>query len=157
MRGAARAATTPGARRRRAELAAIHAGRRALGLEEAEYRALLEGATGKASAADLTGPERTRVLELMRAAGYGRTGRAAAWRARGGGAARTQAELARALWAALCEAGAVRASRGEAALSAFVERQTGKSRLEWCTPEELNKVIEGLKAWQRRAGKTART
>jgi phage gp16-like protein len=138
---------------RRMELAAIHTGKRALGLDDAAYRGLLGQVTGKSSAADLTGTERARVLDRMRELGFGRAGKARpAPRER---KPATQLDKARALWGELAQLGPVELrvlrDSSEAAFYAFVQRQTGKSRPEWCTPQELNAVIEGLKAWLGRA------
>lgn len=140
--------------RRKADLAAIHTGKRALGLDDEAYRALIEDLTGKRSAADLTPAERAHVLDRMRDLGFRRPGRAEA----PGRRRPTQIDKARALWQELDALGALR-DAAPAALHAFCERQTGKSRLEWCTPAELNVVIEGLKSWlareRRRAAKRA--
>lgn len=138
--------------RRKAELAAIHTGKRALGLDDTEYRALLEELTGKRSAADLTRAERAHVLDRMRGLGF----RPPAGAAADGGLRRpTQIDKARALWRELEATGALK-DPSPAALRAFCERQTGKSRLEWCTPHELNLVIEGLKSWLARVRRAAR-
>lgn len=129
---------------RNLELAAIHTGKRALGLDEDAYRGMLFNLTGHTSSAELDPVGRAKVLDRMRDLGFERSrpytppapGRPRA----------TQADKARALWGELGNAGALR-DDSEAAITAFVERQTGKSRLEWCTPSELNRVIEGLKGW----------
>lgn len=47
---------------RRQQLARIHAGKKALGLDEETYRALLERVTGKRSSADMTTEQRNDVL-----------------------------------------------------------------------------------------------
>lgn len=140
-----KAAPTPaGAARRRSELAAIHTRRRELGWDEDTYRTALHELTGKSSAADLTTDERARVLDRMRELGGGGGKPPTARRPRV-----SQVDKARALWAELVTLGALR-DPSDAALHSFCDRQTGKSRLEWCTPSELNRVIEGLKAWRAR-------
>lgn len=55
---------------RRADLAKIHMAKKELGLEDDAYRSLLRSETSKASAADLTGNERARVLLAMVHAGW---------------------------------------------------------------------------------------
>ena len=74
------AGTDPG--RRRSLLAALHAGKRELGLDEDTYHLMLEMVTGKDSAALMTIPEITRVLDHMRGRGWqgGKSGGGAAWR-----------------------------------------------------------------------------
>lgn len=138
------------AQARRASLAAIHTGKRALGLDDDAYRTFLEELTGKRSAADLTPAQRARVLDRMRELGF---------QPRSGGRRRalrpTQADKARALWGELEKIGAL-ADGSPAALAAFCQRQTGVHRLEWCTPEQLNLVIEGLKGWLARERRRVR-
>lgn len=130
--------------RRRAELAAIHLGRKQLELGEEEYRGLIQQETGKTSAGDLTAAERGAVLDRMRQLGFARAAASAA------APPKPQVGKALALWRELGNVGALR-KEGAGGLAAFVERQVGKTRLEWCTPRELNVVIEGLKGWLARA------
>lgn len=59
--------------------------------------------------------------------------------------------MARGLWIELFKAGVVR-NGSDAALDAFARRVTKVGRLEWCGPDQANKVIEALKDWARRAG-----
>lgn len=134
---------------RKADLAAIHTGKRMLGLDDADYRHLLEDLTGKRSAADLTATERHLVLDRMRDLGFERPDRRPRERRQP-----TQIDKAGALWREL-EALCALKDPSPAALQAFCERQTGKSRLEWCTPHELNLVIEGLKSWLARVRRAA--
>ena len=124
---------------RQRDLAAIHMGRKSLELDDDTYRLLLEGVTGKRSAGDLGPAERARVLDKMRELGFQRAPKRRA-------APQTHEQKARALWRRLGEQGALR-DHSTQAFQSFVERQTGKSRVEWCTPDELNSVIEALKAW----------
>jgi phage gp16-like protein len=138
--------------RRKAELGVIHQGKKALGWSDETYRDVLHQLTGRTSAADLDDAGRALVMDRMRDLGFARTGRSAEWdgaRAAGDDVP-PQVLKARALWDQLAAAGALR-DASAAALQAFAERQTGKSRLEWCTPKELNSVVEGLKAWLARA------
>jgi hypothetical protein len=58
---------------------------------------------------------------------------------------------AKALWISCWNLGALDAG-GDAALDAFVKRQTGKERLLFLTPPEANKVTEALKDIAKRKG-----
>ena len=51
---------------RKKELAAIHLGKKQLGLDDELYRDMLEDLTGKRSAGDMTQAERRKVLDEMR-------------------------------------------------------------------------------------------
>ena len=133
--------------RRKAELGAIHAGKRELGWTEETYRDTLHELTGKSSAGDLDADERAQVLDKMRELGFQRTGRSAAWDgSRAGSKDSPQLRKVRELWIALGATGELR-DTSDVALHSFCMRQAGRSRLEWCSAEQLNKVIEGLKAW----------
>ena len=129
--------------RRRRDLAAIHTGKKQLHLDDDAYRSMLNSITGKTSAAELSATERGDVLDWMRDQGFhvqpGRTRKPRP----------TQEQKIRALWAELAVLGVLHES-SEGALASFVERQTKKTRMEWCTPVELNAVIEALKSWLRR-------
>lgn len=140
---------------RKVELAAIHAGRRSLGWDEDTYRTVLRQLTGKASAADLTVYERAAVLDKMRDLGFKRTRQGYTGRAPRRDGRPTQLDLIRTLWGELAATGALR-DPSEPALQAFGERQTGKSRLEWCTPGELRQIIEALKSWAARSRRAAK-
>lgn len=130
---------------RNRSLAALHTGRRQLAWDEDTYRDWLASVTGKRSASELTDAELARALNDMRQRGFQRAPGAPIPKA----AAGTQLEKARTLWTELTVLGALRVP-GEQAFHAYVERMTRRSRPEWCTPEQLSKVIEGLKAWRDR-------
>jgi phage gp16-like protein len=131
-------------------LAAIHVGKKALRLEEEDYRALLERVTGKRSAKDLSAAELGNVLAEMRRLGFSPASspvRASARRATGRFAAKLQA-----LWIAGYNLGIVQ-NRDDAAMLAFVERQTGLSHTRFLTDsDDARKAIEALKAWLARDG-----
>lgn len=132
--------------RRKIELAAIHLGKKALGLDEAAYRTVLEQLTGKTSARDLTEAERARVIDKMRGLGFERTRKGYTNRPAREDRRPTQADLIRTLWGEIAAVGALK-DASETALQAFGQRMTGKSRIEWCTPSELIVLTEALKAW----------
>ncbi len=121
-------------------LAAVHAGRRALGLDDATYRALLQRITGRRSAADATPRDLQQVIEEMRRLGFERVG----WR-------RLEEPHQRkilAMWRRMYDAGLVR----ERDPDGFVRRMAGVDRLEWLRAAEAEPVIEALKDWSERAG-----
>ncbi len=132
----------------------IHIAKGKLGLDDAEYRAILERKTGKTSSKGMSMSELEAVLEHMRTIGFeDRSG------GKPGGKARAvkladdpQSRLIRHLWLTLRDlAGGVRNS-SEQALAAYVKRQTGVERLEWLTTHQAASVIEALKKWVIRLG-----
>ena len=142
---------------RRADLAAIHIGKKSLGWDDEFYRTIMVAKCGVASSALLDHAGRKRLLDHMKACGWqggnGRpTGPAKAGRGPSFGA-RTPLSYPQkkmwALWQSLGDAGKIE-SRKMAALVAFAHRQTGVDRLEWLTTAQENLVIESLKAWLRR-------
>jgi phage gp16-like protein len=130
--------------RRRAELAAIHVAKKALGLDEATYREFLFATTGHRSAAELSDSQRQQVIELLRSRGFKRTPMAEKRQKRIGN--NSQLGLIQALWRRLKYAGAL-TDPSERHLSAFVKKMTGIERPEWLNPQEAIAVIEGLKSW----------
>lgn len=56
----------------------------------------------------------------------------------------------RALWLDLHSLGAVR-NPAESALIAYVKRQTGVAALQWLNDAQASRLIESLKAWQKRS------
>ncbi len=127
-------------------LSAIHVGRKALGLDEETYRDLLERVTGQRSAAGMNARQHEAVIGEMRRLGFKPEG-AAAQRLDGPFAKKLQA-----LWIAGWNLGLVE-RRTDAALLAFVARQTGPSHTRFLTdPRSAAKAIEGLKAWLARDG-----
>lgn len=128
----------------------IHVGKRDLGLDDATYRAMLEGLTGKSSSRDLEAWELDRVIDHMVSRGFqvraGRNGTPARKLADD-----PQSKLIRHLWLKLSDMGEVR-NPSEDALNSFVRRQTGRDRLEWISTSQASRVIESLKAWVERAG-----
>lgn len=123
-----------------AVLKAIHATRRDLGLEEDDYRAVLERITGKRSARDLDDAARKAVLtEMRRLGGQAKRGLDGPF-----------APKLVALWLSAWNLGLVR-KRDDAALIAFVERQTGIAHVRWLRePSDAARAIEALKAWMAR-------
>lgn len=128
-------------------LAAIHTVKKALGLDDDVYRALLERVTGKTSAKDLTDAERRRVIEEMRRQGFKGASKGARKPLEGKYAKKLQA-----LWIAGWNLGLVR-DRDDKALLAFVKRQTGIDHTRFLRDaDDAVKAIEALKSWLSRAG-----
>ena len=128
-------------------LAAIHMGRKALGLGEEEYRALLMAVVGKASSKEMSEAERQRVVLRMRELGYQPAARAARPRV----SRPPHVRLIYALWGELQTRGAVvKGPRGAKGLRSWIARQTGVSAPEFLTVEQAGKCAEGLKLWIRR-------
>jgi Bacteriophage Mu, GemA protein len=133
--------------RRRGELAAIHTGKRMLGLDDELYRDLLERVTGHRSAAALDGDQRHAVIEELRRLGFAKTPSKRAGRTRL--ADGKQARLARALWLELFHLQAIHDS-SERALGAFAERITGIRELSWLRGEDFSRLIGALVQWRDR-------
>lgn len=139
---------SPASRRR--ALAKIHVARQRLALCEDSYRDLLRRVAGVDSAAALDVRGFDAVLREFRRLGF----------ADAPLPARAQARKIRAIWADLVALGAVEAEDPEAALRAFLVRQTrtpaapaGVERVEWLDSQQANRVLEGLKAWRARAAR----
>lgn len=128
-------------------LAAIHVGKKQLGLEDDDYRALLGRITGKRSAGALNEAERSKVLEEMRRLGFKPQSKGS----RGTLEGRYAKKLV-ALWISAWELGIVR-NRSDKALIAFVKRQTGMDHVRFVhDPADAARAIEALKSWMAREG-----
>jgi len=139
-------------------IAAIHALKSRLGLSDDDYRALLRQLTGQDSSKSCTQRQRWQVRQHMQRLAE-RTGVARpAYTAERPVRQRSVADghderwaKARALWALLARAGVVRADT-DAALMAYVCRQTQVSHWRFANSYQINTVIESLKLWCMRAG-----
>jgi phage gp16-like protein len=126
-------------------LAKIHIARKELALDIDAYRAVLQRAAGKASAADCSDGELDRVLDEMKRLG---------WQPKAGAVKKSDKPYIRkifAIWGDLGRRGAIE-NASRQALAAFVKRQTGIDNPEWLSIEDAARVTEALKAMQRRAG-----
>jgi phage gp16-like protein len=141
------AAPQKGAREvnRRGLLATVHCARKDLALDEDTYRLVLEQATGKRSAADLTDAELVQIIEGFRQRGW-----QPAIRKSHKPSDKAHVRKVWALWGDLCKRGALRKPTRDA-LRSFVKRLTGVSDPEWLTVAQSRRVIESLKVWQQRA------
>ncbi len=140
-----------------AKRATLHIVKKELGLSDDIYRDILREATGRESSAEMNLTMMNQVLERFKELGWvpraatksGKRGRPLAGDA--------ESKLIRALWKELHRyhlAGAVKEgvrNPSEAALCAFVKRQTRCDALQWLRDREAVKVIEALKEWRDRA------
>lgn len=138
--------------RRRAELALIHTAKRALGLDDDEYRDLLEAWTGKRSAGVLSPAQRQAAIEHLRKMGFEPRRKPASTPVQkvtmeAGDA--PQVRKIKAQWLGLHLLGAVK-NPSLQSLDAFVKRVCGIDRLAWTRPAHQQKLIEVLKRWTER-------
>ena len=136
-------------------LRALHATLRQIGLDDDDKRALYSRVTGKWSAKDMSEDERAAVKdELERLYPQIKTAskrKATRFNGRSKLSGKYAAKL-QALWIAGWNLGLVR-NRDDAALEAFVKRQTGLDAVRFCHhPEDAAKAIEALKSWLAREG-----
>lgn len=126
-------------------LASIHIARKDMALEEESYRALLCRVTGQNSAKELTEVQLRSVLSEFERLGWkkDRFQRFAAGN-------RPDIRKVFAIWNSLRDHLECRGSR--AGLRAFVQRQVGVSDPNFLNSEQAQKVIEALKAMQKRHG-----
>lgn len=130
-------------------LAALHVAKKQLGLDDDTYRAKLKVITGKTSAKEMTEAERQKVITALRRDGFAPS---AAKAPRKKLAGRFAAKL-QALWIAAYNLGIIE-DRDDAALLAFVKRQTGIDHAQFLRhADDASKVIEALKAWMAREGR----
>lgn len=134
----------PGGLDRNRDLKLIHIARKQLNMAEDAYRAIVLGISNQrtSSSADLSGPERARLLQHLKACGFTPK------------PARPSVKLAddihsrkvRSLWLQLADANKV-TDRRESALVAYVKNKVGVDRLEWMSTAQFNVVVESLKQW----------
>jgi hypothetical protein len=131
-------------------IAAIHVAKKQLGLDDETYRAKLTVITGKPSVKDMSEDERQKVLTVFRSEGF----KPAVARRPDGRqklSGRYAAKL-QALWIAGWNLGVFK-NRDDAALEAFIKRQTGLDAVRFCRdPQDAEKAIEAMKAWMAREG-----
>ena len=132
---------------RRGMLAKVHIAKKQMGLEDADYRAVLERVVHHSSASDCTDADLHVLLSEFRRLGWKETGQR-----------RTSAQPhVRKIYAIWGDMRGLLEHADDEALRSFVKRQTrsvknpdGIGSPEWLGPDEANKVIEGLKAWRAR-------
>lgn len=135
----------------------VQVGRRELGLDEEDYRALLESVTGARSAKGLSAAKLDAVITAMKGLGFKVKGGAQVnGRRSPPSSAKVQApevRKVRAIWITMCNDGFVR-DGSEDALGSYIKRMTananggaGISRPEWLTSAQAERVLEALKKW----------
>jgi phage gp16-like protein len=125
-------------------IAAIHVAKKQLGLDDDTYRAKLTNITGKSSTKAMTEAERQTVLTVFRNEGFAPATSSAGKRKPLQG---KFAKKLQALWIAGYNLGIVE-NRDDAALLAFVTRQTGLDHVRFLHhANDAKKAIEGLKKW----------
>lgn len=151
---------------RNRELGKIHIGAKALGWDDATYRAVLERFSGKRSAKELDSRQRRLVLDYMREQGFDPSAARKPQKTVSDPVEEIRRTMQRrddeplhhafirALWYWLADHGALYDpfSR-DGALDHFVYRQTGVALLKWLPPDKSAKVAEGLKKWVYRVHK----
>ena len=142
---------------RQNHLAAIHMAQKALGLSAEDAVSVKLQVTGVASAADMTALQRKQYLAHL-SAQQERAGLIAPRPAKRPYVQRSVDDdqderwgKARALWHALAGAGVVRTNT-DAALMAYVKRQTKLEHWRFLNSYQVNAVIEALKGWCMRSG-----
>ncbi|MGQ0711641.1 MAG: phage protein GemA/Gp16 family protein [Rhodoferax sp.] len=141
-------------------LAAIHMAQKALMLSADDATALKLAVTGKASAGDMSEAQRRQYLahlaglqsQMAQARGDKPpfVPRRAALHRTVDDSQDVRWGKARALWAALAQSGQVHTDT-DAALMAYVRRQTHVEHWRFLNTHQVNQVIEALKCWGRRA------
>lgn len=132
--------------RRKTDLAAIHIAKVELGLDEDNYRFILDSICGVDSAGKLDYMGRQKLLMYFRSLGWkpGKPGE----KKPPAGRRKAQGQEAKiwALWFELYRLGGTK-SKTIHALNAFCKRMTEVERVEWLTAAQANVVIEALKQW----------
>ena len=118
---------------------AVRAACRRLHIDEEDRRSLQEEVIGKTSMSDMDLSELGKLLDHLNRGWNGPMGH------------RAYIGKIRALWWTLYWLGAVN-EPNDPALETFVERQTGKARLQFLGHKEAFSVIEALKGWAAREG-----
>lgn len=135
----------------------VQVGRRELGLDEEDYRALLESVTGSRSAKGLSAAKLEAVITAMKGLGFKVKGGAKVnGRLSPPSSAKVQApevRKVRAIWITMYNDGFVRDGSDDA-LGSYIKRMTananggaGINRPEWLTSAQAERVLEALKKW----------
>lgn len=146
---------------RQAQLAAVHIAQKALGLTADDAEALKLSVTGVASAGDMTMAQRRKYLahlSTLQARSAVARGQKPAYQPQRPDNQRAYDDSqddrwhkARALWHVLALEGHVRIDT-DAALMAYVKRQTHQDHWRFLNGAQINNVIEALKRWAVRVG-----
>jgi phage gp16-like protein len=136
------------------QLKLIHVGKAQLTqagiLTEDGYRDLLQSIGGVASSADMTNGQREQVIAHLKRAGFTPTRPGAGAKPDRKQDDSPQSKKLRACWIEMHEMGFVR-NPAEAAMAAYIRRQTGIDALQWLDNAQFEIAIESLKKWRHRA------
>ena len=136
-------------------LAKIHVAKKQLDMDEDAYRDMLQRTVGQRTSKGLSDAQCGKVLEEFRRLGFPSTSSGQARSTSSGQAPRRKLEgkyaaKLQALWIAAWNLGITR-SRDDAALIAFVRRQTGIDHVRFVRDQDdATKAIEALKGWMTR-------
>ena len=142
---------------RRALNGKVHIAKKALGLEDEDYRAILSNRYGRMSSADLSDTQLVDLVEHFKSLGFKPQKKAPAKAGPRRQAQGAEHRKIRALWLSLYNLGIVD-DPSETALAAFAKRVSGgKAKgvdaLQWVHGENSLKTIEALKSWAAREGR----
>lgn len=138
---------------RQRDLQKIHIAKKQLGLEEDDYRAILERITGKTSAAELTGGQRLAVLTEFRRLGW----RDAPPRARADQRRDPVHHAAPANHRMMVKIAVLLGAREWPYVDAMAQKMFGVDKVEFCTSVQLHKIIAALSYDQQRREKREQT
>lgn len=129
----------------------IHVAKREFGLEEDDFRDVLERVTGKRSLRDMTEPERLAVVEDFKARGF-KVKRDK--RGKRTYSSKAYVRMIHALWASCARLGVIE-NGGKAALRSFVANQTQAQGQrvddpDFLTYAQASPIIETLKSMEKR-------
>jgi len=137
--------------RRKRLIQLIHVARSKIGLADEDYRALLEGATGKSSSADMSLAELDAVLGVMRKLGFVSSGAGdgkslAVSPENVGGASPRQVYYIKGLWALVSR------RKSEESLKAVIKRIAGVDDIRFIPRRSASAVILALRDIAEKAG-----
>jgi len=136
---------------KKSEIAKIHIAKKELALDDDTYRDMLMQVAGVSSSADLSAAGRAKVLEHLKQIGF----KGKKTYAKRPHTADNKAQLQK-IEALLADMKlpwdylTARQDGAEGKTLSMVERLTGKQRLEWCTKDDLSKVIAALAIHQKK-------
>ncbi|EJM3831530.1 regulatory protein GemA [Salmonella enterica] len=126
----------------------IHVAKNKLGIDTDTYRQMLLSITGVTSTSTMNPGQLTKVLNAMKNRGF-QVKPATKSHSSHPLVDTPQVKKLRALWLEMYHQGKIRDS-SEAALQAWVKRETGVDKLQWLEPGMASLCIEKLKKWQKR-------
>lgn len=134
---------------RRQQLARIHMGKKALQLDDATYRSLLQRITGLTSSADMTPAQRNDVLKEMTRLGFKEQAQTAKKRGFPGRPKETEkVPMLRKVEALLADS-----KRPWSYAHAIAKRMFHVNRVEWLHDDQLHTLVAALQADANRKGK----